>query len=676
MTKTTILLDFGSGASEVVGPMTVYVRPAMSFLSGNKVILPGPGPVILDRAGRATVQLDAEQVWEFVVSAPSYMTKPSYRFVPTATVPIQYAELVEVAAPPKTVDGVPYWASEVLDARVKSQAAVEAAETAAAAAEQARADAQALVNSIEANGAFQVWQAQGNTGTEADFLASLEGRSAFDIWREQPGNETKTEADFLASLKGPKGDPGTGGSGGGVVPFYPVPAATWPVVSAPTRTITVSTRAALDAAMADAAWQDGDKIVLQPGNYGQQLTVTKTPTSGGTQASPPKGVWLYSAGGAIFDRGDVTQGYAASLTKANYLRIEGITFRNGLKGVMAYDSHYLQLKSILVEQTGQEGVHFLNGSTDCSIETSEIRNTGMSAPGYGEGLYVGQSSNNWTGGVPDKTDRISAISNYIHHTTAEPLDFKEGTRNHVILKNRLGGESLSGENGANSFGDFKCSDSLIQENTTENPAPIVANVFTTLMLIGDSGAGNVFRKNVLISGGATDAVSGAPVGINIVESSRFGAAPLNMVYDDNIATNVSKLTNVPVMPTAPGSVAVADITDITAAFIETFLKATSLSGARQAIGAAPNGFLTGPTSGRPTNAVLRSVYEDTTINRPIYLAVKGDGTGAGDVWKDFMGNIADVSYNASTVSGTTDASYAAMTPEKQTSTFWATEGGN
>lgn len=41
-----------------------------------------------------------------------------------------------------------------------------------------------------------------------------DGQSAYELWKSQPGNESKTETDFLASLKGEKGDKGAPGAQG------------------------------------------------------------------------------------------------------------------------------------------------------------------------------------------------------------------------------------------------------------------------------------------------------------------------------------------------------------------------------------------------------------------------------------------------------------------------------
>ena len=44
--------------------------------------------------------------------------------------------------------------------------------------------------------------------------AGKDGKSAYDIWKEKPGNEDKSEKDFMDSLKGDKGDKGENGKDG------------------------------------------------------------------------------------------------------------------------------------------------------------------------------------------------------------------------------------------------------------------------------------------------------------------------------------------------------------------------------------------------------------------------------------------------------------------------------
>ena len=67
--------------------------------------------------------------------------------------------------------------------------------------------------------AYQLWVDAGHSGSEAQFLSSLQGQpgsystvpgpSAYDVWIAAGGIGTRAE--FLASLKGPKGDSGTFG---------------------------------------------------------------------------------------------------------------------------------------------------------------------------------------------------------------------------------------------------------------------------------------------------------------------------------------------------------------------------------------------------------------------------------------------------------------------------------
>ncbi|HPQ35146.1 MAG TPA: phage tail protein [Tenuifilaceae bacterium] len=70
--------------------------------------------------------------------------------------------------------------------------------------------------------AYEVWLNEGNTGSEADFIASLKGEtgeagadgtdglSAYQVWLAQ--DNTGSEADFIASLKGETGETGADGT--------------------------------------------------------------------------------------------------------------------------------------------------------------------------------------------------------------------------------------------------------------------------------------------------------------------------------------------------------------------------------------------------------------------------------------------------------------------------------
>ena len=79
--------------------------------------------------------------------------------------------------------------------------------------------------------AYEIWKEKpGNDGkSEDDFMKSLkgdkgekgadgakgaDGKSAYEIWKEKPGNDGKSEDDFMKSLKGDKGEKGADGAKG------------------------------------------------------------------------------------------------------------------------------------------------------------------------------------------------------------------------------------------------------------------------------------------------------------------------------------------------------------------------------------------------------------------------------------------------------------------------------
>jgi len=62
--------------------------------------------------------------------------------------------------------------------------------------------------SLNGKSAYQIWLDEGNTGDEAAFLASLDGKSAYQIWLD--AGHTGSEADFLEYLEGQPGADGVG----------------------------------------------------------------------------------------------------------------------------------------------------------------------------------------------------------------------------------------------------------------------------------------------------------------------------------------------------------------------------------------------------------------------------------------------------------------------------------
>lgn len=155
------------------------------------------------------------------------------------------------------------------------------------------------VNGAAGLSAYELWVAQGNPGTEADFLASLvgadgsdgtdgaTGKSAYEIWLDA-GN-TGTEADFLASLKGADGVCTPGSGLGYFGSFYDL---TTQTNDAPVNVMRYNNS---DIHNDGVSIADGSKIVIaNPGTYNIQFSAQITRLSGGN--SQDINIWLRQNG--------------------------------------------------------------------------------------------------------------------------------------------------------------------------------------------------------------------------------------------------------------------------------------------------------------------------------------------------------------------------------------------
>lgn len=67
------------------------------------------------------------------------------------------------------------------------------------------------LESLAGKSAYEQWIEAGNIGSVSQFLESLigeEGKSAYEVWQEIPGNDGKPVADFIAAIKGTRGEDG------------------------------------------------------------------------------------------------------------------------------------------------------------------------------------------------------------------------------------------------------------------------------------------------------------------------------------------------------------------------------------------------------------------------------------------------------------------------------------
>lgn len=276
----------------------------------------------------------------------------------------------------------------------------------------------------------------------------------------------------------------------------------------------------------------GDVIELQSKTY----TGLFKATAKGTRGSP---ITLRGPKDAILDggRGPGT-GYVLHLDDADFWIVQGFTVRNAQKGIMLDYSDFCVLDNVTVTDTGMEGVHFRKYSSDNVIKNSVIKETGVTKPGFGEGIYVGSSKNNWdklTDGQKDMCDRNKILNNKIGpNVRGENVDIKEGTQDGEISGNTFDGNGLSNSHSDKSWVNIKGNGYYISKNRGKNA---LKNGFEVNVLLADWGEGNVFDGNNLDTTGA----EGYGIWIKSVGHNA------NIVYDNNKAKGASKgLTNIEV----------------------------------------------------------------------------------------------------------------------------------
>jgi hypothetical protein len=186
---------------------------------------------------------------------------------------------------------------------------------------------------------------------------------------------------------------------------------------------------------------------------------------------------------------------------------------------------------VRVFRIGDEAIHFRDNSTDNLVRNSEISDTGLREPGFGEGLYFGQARSNWVNGQPDRSDRNKAINNRIGpNVRAEHLDLKEGTTGGEIRGNTFDGAGQSGANSADSWIDAKGNGYRITGN---HGTSALLDGFQTHIILAGWGRDNVFSGN-------TADVRAAGFGFKI---QLDGGTPAgNVVCTDNTVTSAGSGT--------------------------------------------------------------------------------------------------------------------------------------
>ena len=294
-------------------------------------------------------------------------------------------------------------------------------------------------------------------------------------------------------------------------------------VSAAGRTVNVATAAQLTAALQAA--QPGDIIQLADGRYVGNFVATIS----GTASAP---IRLQGSRNAILDGNTINSGYVLYLKAVNYWQVAGMTITNGQKALMTDNANYNLIDGIKATMTGEEAIAFRTFSSHNTIQNSEITDTGLLTPGYGEGVYIGSSMDNWakyTGGQPDTSDYNLVLNNHFGpNVRAEHVDIKEGTTGGQVSGNYFDGTGMSGANYADSWVDVAGNGYLISNNTG---VKALLDGYQTHIQVTGWAANNTFRGN-------TSDVQNTGYGFRIHTPS--GNDPSgNVICTDNVVTTAA-----------------------------------------------------------------------------------------------------------------------------------------
>ncbi|GAB5080156.1 right-handed parallel beta-helix repeat-containing protein [Arthrobacter sp. AD-310] len=305
-------------------------------------------------------------------------------------------------------------------------------------------------------------------------------------------------------LGGPPPSAATGASQGAPLP---APDGSRVPAQCPPAAVAVATAAELTEALAAPA--PGTVVTLADGVYQGNFRAT----GAGTPGQP---ITLCGGSAAVLDGGGTEDGYVLHLDQASYWTVQGLTVRNGQKGVMVDEGTHILLQGLTVENTGDEAIHLRRFSSDNKVTGNTIRGAGLRKPKFGEGIYIGTAESNWcdvTACEPDRSDRNEIRGNTVSGTTAESVDIKEGTSDGFLAGNTFDGSAMTE---ADSWVDVKGKGWRIEGNTGRNSPQ---DGFQTHEIIDGWGTENVFHNNVAEVNGPGLGYSLKPARDNVVDCS-------------------------------------------------------------------------------------------------------------------------------------------------------------
>ncbi|MAQ75930.1 MAG: hypothetical protein CL613_06320 [Aquimarina sp.] len=157
-------------------------------------------------------------------------------------------------------------------------------------------------------------------------------------------------------------------------------------------------------------------------------------------------------------------GYLLYLT-GDYWQVKNLIFEEGSKGIVLDNANHALLENLTVRQIGEEGIHLRDGSSNNLVKGCKVYDTGITKPGFGEGLYIGSDKSQHDRYNRDCNDNTFDGCTIGPNVAAEGADIKEGTKNTVIKNCTFSAKGITGVNSADAFIDIKGAYAFIYNNT-------------------------------------------------------------------------------------------------------------------------------------------------------------------------------------------------------------------
>jgi hypothetical protein len=333
--------------------------------------------------------------------------------------------------------------------------------------------------------------------------------------------------------------PQSGSSLATVAPSTPTATAT---ATAATTTATATATVTVDSVQqirdAFAAARPGEVIQVADGEY--EFEPRLEASASGSATAP---ITVRGSRNVVFRSKDTSDDYGLFIT-GDFWRVEGLTVAHASKGIVLEGSVGTMIDGVEVFDIGDEAVHFRACSSDGVLRNSFLHDTGRDGAQYGEGVYVGSASSNWSkyqcadvvegDSLGDNTERVLIEDNVFENVPAEGADMKEGTDSGTLRRNAFRRTGTSGRNSADSAVDIQGNNWVIEDNVVSEsdatwddngvarPSEF-ADGFQTHAVEQGYGTGNIFRRNSVVGPIAGFAVGLYPAAQNVVSCDN--AAP-------------------------------------------------------------------------------------------------------------------------------------------------------